>query len=186
VEENKLPTSSSASEVGETAVPTPDASGGLRLGDLLVRDGVVTPAQLAHALDVQAAVARPLGSLVERLFGVSPCAVGAAWAEQFAVLHGERNVSEQVCDPDCVSLLTPRQAWQFRLVPLRRELTDTGSGGHLLVAGGRQGLRKTINFAVRTLPISPSLILADAASLEVLLARYYPVPDHIRRWAMGR
>ena len=166
--------------------PAPDAAGGLRIGELLVRQGVLTRPQLAHALDVQAATGRPLGDLAERLFGVPAPAVRAAWAEQFALLHGERDVAGERVDPACAALLTARQAWQFRLVPLRRELDGDEGAGHLLIAAGRRGLRRGMTFAVRSLPAAPSFALATASSLDALLGRVYPVPGHVRDWACGR
>ena len=151
-----------------------------------MRQGVLTERQVGHALDVQAATGRPVGELAERLFGVKPFAVEAAWAEQFAALHGERDLSAAACEPACVGLLTTRQAWQFRLVPVRRELDGESGVGHLLIAAGRRGLRRAMTFAARTMPAAPSFVLATPASLETLLARHYPLPRHMRSWAMGR
>lgn len=179
--DNKVPFSST------TPAPTPTTPAtGLRLGELLVRQGVLTARQVTHILDVQAAVGRPFGDLAERLFGVPPFVVAAAWVEQFVAVHGERDVRVEAVDPACIAMLDARQAWQFRLVPMRRELDGDGEPGHLLVAAGRQGLRRAMTFAARTLPIAPSFVIATPASLRELLERHYAVSRPFANWAFHR
>ena len=51
----------------------------IRLGDLLVRNGALTPAQRDSVLDYQKLTGRPFGELAERLFGVGQRAVEDAW-----------------------------------------------------------------------------------------------------------
>ena len=159
---------------------------GLRIGELLVRQGVLTPRQASHVLDVQAATHRPFGDLCERLFGVDPGRVESAWAEQFAALHGEADVARVRPDPRCLRWLNPRQAWQFRLVPLRVELDDEDGPGHALVAAGRSSLRRSMTFAARTLPVAPSFVLATPASLRSLLEGAYPIDRAAADYAFGR
>ena len=171
-----------------TTRPQPNHSGGvpnMRIGDLLVRQGVLTPQQVAHVLDVQAVVGRPFGELAEQLFDVPPIAVDAAWAQQLVALHGARDVSRERFDAGSVALLNARQAWQFRLVPLRRELTEDEAQGHLLVATDRERLRRAIAFATRTLPLAPTFVVATRSSLTCLLERAYPVSAAFGRWAAG-
>lgn len=158
----------------------------LPIGELLVQQGTLTHQQVGHILDVQAVVGRPFGDLAERLFGVSPPAVESAWAEQFIAINGERDVSHERIDPAAVAHLTPRQAWQFRLLPLRTELADEDGPGHLLTATTRRGMHKAMTFAGRTLPLAPSFVFATPASLKRLLTRHYPVPEHLARWAFDR
>lgn len=158
---------------------------GLRLGELLVRQGTLTPQQLSHALDVQAATSRPLGDLCERLFGIAPAAVSRAWAEQHVALHGEQDLSLDAADGTCIDLLEARQAWQFRLVPLRRDL-DADGIGHLVVAAGRRDLNKSMTFACRALPLAPAIVIATPDSLRALLTEHYPVSPHLANWAFGR
>ncbi len=155
----------------------------VRIGDLLVQQGVLTAAQVAHVLDVQSVVHRPFGELAERLFDVPAVAVDAAWAQQLVALHGARDVSLEEPEPGCVAMLNSRQAWQFRLVPLRRELSTPGHLGHLLLATDPARLRRAINFAARSLPLAPTFVLATRTSLQTLLTRTYPVSPAFQRWA---
>ena len=53
----------------------------LHLGDLLVRNGVMTARQRDDVLDAQRTRGGPFGALAEEMFGVSPRAVEQAWAE---------------------------------------------------------------------------------------------------------
>lgn len=151
----------------------------VRLGELLVELGQLTPAQVLHILDVQAVTHRPFGDLAERLFGVSPRVVATAWADQFARQTPPQDVADQPCDPKCLRLVTARQAWQFRLVPMRREF------GHLLVAVEGERLLNAVNFAGRMLPVSPCFLLAERRSLRSLLMRHYPVGEHLAAHAFG-
>lgn len=158
----------------------------LPIGELLVRQGVLSRQQVAHLLDVQAVVGRPLGDLAERLFGVSPPAVESAWAEQFVALNGERDVSRERIDLQSLAHLSTRQAWQFRLLPLRPELDEAEGPGHLLMATTRRGMKRAMTFAGRSLPLAPSFVIATPTSLRRLLERHYPVPEHLANWAFDR
>lgn len=156
--------------------PTP----GLRLGELLVAQGVLTRTQVAHLLDVQSVTTRPFGDLAERLFGVDPRIVANTWVEQFVQRHAPRDMSGAPCEPRWLALIDRRQAWQFRVVPMRRE------HGHLLVAADARGLLKAVNFASRAFPLTPCLVLAEERSLQSLLMRHYPVPQHLADFAFAR
>ena len=152
----------------------------VRLGELLVAQGALTPAQVVHLLDVQAVTHRPFGDLAERLFGVAPQVVAGAWVEQFVQQTPSQDVSRQPCDPRWLVQLDRRQAWQFRMVPMRREL------GHVLVAVERRSMLKAVNFAGRVLTLAPCFVLAEPGSLRVLLMRHYPVAPHLAEYAFAR
>ena len=158
-----------AAKVGHAAIP---------IGELLVRQGQLAPLQVRHILDVQQVTGRPFGELAERMFGVRPAAVADAWVEQYVARHGLHDVSEQPCDRACVALVETRQAWQFRLVPMR--LDRVGDVEHLLIAADRRGLVRAMNFATRSLPATPSVVVAEPQSLRKLLTTHYPAGAH---WA---
>ena len=152
----------------------------LKLGELLVRQGLLTPQQVAHVLDVQAAVHRPFGDLAERLYDLDPKAVAGVWVKQFVEQTREQDVAGERVEADWLPLLRPRQAWQFRMVPLRREWD------HLLVAADARGLLRAVIFAAVALPMPPCFVLAEPASLRALLMRCYPVPPSVADFAFGR
>ena len=160
------------------------AQNAIKLGELLIQQGELTPMQVRHILDVQAVTRRPFGDLAERLFDVSPGTVADAWVEQYVQRHGLHDVSDQPADHKCIALIQTRQAWQFRFVPLRRE--QIGSEESLLIAADRRGLVRAMNFAGRSLPMTPSFIVAEPDSLKTLLQRHYPVAQQWATFAFGK
>ena len=54
----------------------------IRLGEILVKRGILTSEQVHHLLDMQAQRARPFGQLAEMLFGVDPSKIEEAWVQQ--------------------------------------------------------------------------------------------------------
>lgn len=112
----------------------------LRIGDLLVRQGVLTEQQVEDILTEQRAVGRPFGELAERLFGVSSRDVERAWAEQYAQITGEFNLHGVKFEAEALATVTPRQAWQFRLLPVRY------SGDELTVCTTRDHLARALRF----------------------------------------
>lgn len=87
----------------------------LRLGDLLVEYGVLTPDQRDHVVQEQQTNPRPFGMLAEELFGVDPGVIEHAWAVQFAMISPRIDPCTIEHDPDLHSVITSRQAWQFGL-----------------------------------------------------------------------
>jgi hypothetical protein len=152
----------------------------LKLGELLIARGVMTPQQVAHVLDVQAVTTRPFGDLAERLFGVNPKLVAGAWVKQFVGRNPPRDVTRESVDLRWLRMLERRQAWQFRMMPMRRE------EGFLLVAVCARGLLKAVNFASRAFPLTPCFVVAQEGSLRDLLMRHYPVPQELADFAFKR
>src|SRR4051812_16599891 len=61
---------------------------GIRIGDLLVEQGVLSRKQVDHVLQVQKMSHRPFGDLAERLYGIDPKAIEDAWVEQYVRIVG--------------------------------------------------------------------------------------------------
>ena len=58
----------------------------MKLGELMVRQGLLTEDQVQQVLAAQARRTEPFGSICERLFGIAPEVVEGAWVEQYEVL----------------------------------------------------------------------------------------------------
>ena len=94
---------------------------GIQIGQLLVEQGVLTERQVKHVLQVQKMSHRPFGDLAERLYGIDPKAVEDAWVQQYLRMAGVVDLEDVDIDAECLRVLNRRQAWQFHLLPLRRE-----------------------------------------------------------------
>ena len=90
----------------------------MKLGELMVRQGLLTEAQVAEVLAAQARRTEPFGSICERLFGIAPELVEGAWVEQYSVLTEGLTPDFSRQDPSVLNVVTRRQAWQFRIVPV--------------------------------------------------------------------
>jgi hypothetical protein len=142
----------------------------LRLGQLLVESGVLTGKQVDHIVTVQDSTGEPFGLLAERLFGVDPQKIEEAWAKQYAGLTRTVDPEVEVYDGAATGLVTRRQAWQFRILPLRFE------GRELLIATTQQHLRRALRFATNVIGIPVFFVMAKPKALGLALCKRYPLP----------
>ena len=150
---------------------------GIPIGQLLVEQGVLTHKQVQHILQVQRLSHRPFGDLAERLYGVSPEAVEDAWVAQYTRVAGVVDLEDGEIDPACLRLINRRQAWQFHLLPLRRDAEN------LNIATDAEHLIRAVNFSTRRIIEPVCFVIADKAQLRDLLMRHYPVPEHMAAFA---
>lgn len=142
----------------------------LRLGQLLVQADVLTPRQVDDIVTEQERTGEPFGLLAERLFGVDPRKIEDAWARQYAGLTRTVNPVIEVFDDQATELVTRRQAWQFRILPLRFE------GRELLIATTQQHLRRALRFATNVIGIPVFFVMADPMDLGRALCQRCPLP----------
>jgi hypothetical protein len=150
---------------------------GIPIGQLLVEQGVLTHKQVQHVLEVQRLSHRPFGDLAERLYGVSPEAVEDAWVQQYTRAAGVVNLDECEVDPSCLGLINRRQAWQFHLLPLRRDAEN------LTIATDAEHLVRAVNFSTRRVAEPACFVIAEKDQLRNHLMRHYPVPEHMAEFA---
>ena len=141
----------------------------LRLGDLLVRNGALTEAQRDSVLDYQRLTGRPFGELAERLFGVGQQAVEQAWAEQYAMISRRVDPRSEPVEAEALSLIDRRQAWQFRLMPLRFD------AGEVMVCTTQDHLVRALKFAGWRIGASCYFVLTDPTALGEALMKHYPM-----------
>jgi type IV pilus assembly protein PilB len=141
----------------------------LRLGDLLVRNGALTESQRDSVLDYQRLTGRPFGELAERLFGVGQQAVEQAWAEQYAAIAQRIDPRAEAVDPEALALIDRRQAWQFRIMPVRFEAAE------LMLCTTQDHLVRALKFAGWRIRAASFMVLADPLSLGEALMRHYPM-----------
>lgn len=150
---------------------------GIPIGQLLVEQGVLTHKQVQHILTVQRLSHRPFGDLAERLYGVSPEAVEDAWVQQYTRVAGVINLDECEVDSSCLGLINRRQAWQFHVLPLRRDSEN------LNVATDAEHLIRAVNFSTRRVDEPVCFVIAEKNQLRNYLMRNYPVPEHMAEFA---
>ncbi len=90
----------------------------IKLGNLLVLHGALTEDQRDAIVAQQELIDRPFGVLAEEMFGVSPSDVEHAWAVQYASRAQQIDPRTHIVEPDLLSTVAPRQAWQFGLIPM--------------------------------------------------------------------
>lgn len=150
---------------------------GIKIGQLLIEQKVLTQDQVNHIVKVQRISQRPFGDLAERLYGISPRAVEDAWIEQYVRTVGIIDLEEHYVETECLRLLNRRQAWQFHMLPMHRE------EDHLNVATSPENLVRAVNFATRRLDEPVYFLIAQRQQLREFLMKHYPVPEYIAQFA---
>lgn len=149
-----------------------------RLGDYLVRQGLLTPEQCDEIFAIQSRRARPFGVIAEERFGVDPALVERAWATQLADFAPEFDLAKMSHDEVAAGTLDRRQAWQFRLLPM------TTADGELALCTTREHLPRALRFAGWKMSVTCQVGVIDSHSLADALMRFYPMagmgPEVIR------
>ncbi len=141
----------------------------IRLGEILVRDGLLTEDQRVEIMEVQKLGARPFGLLAEEMFGLSSKAIEQAWATQFSEIADWIDPLDAQIAANALATIERRQAWQFRCLPLwfdRREL---------LVASDTASLPRAMRFVGWRVPDPCRFLLATPEALTAALQAYYPM-----------
>ena len=142
---------------------------GHRLGDILVQQGVLTSAQVAQIAKRQRSTHRPFGALAEEVFGVDPSLVEEAWATQYTLSAEWIDPKTQAFCDSVRTIITNRQAWQFRVLPVRYD------GLELMIATSPAELRRAVRFVSRCLVHPCYLVLCEDDALGQALAERYPM-----------
>src|SRR5919199_2471413 len=114
-----------AAELRTPAVPlsVPAAETRQHLGILLVRDGLLTAAQLEEALAEKEATGRRLGEIVVARGGVSPADLARALAEQHALQY--LDLAKIDIETAATSLLPEKFAKRYQALPIKFEDEET-------------------------------------------------------------
>ena len=166
---------------GNTAtLANPIVSRGIRLGEILVEQGLLTREEVKQILQAQQRQGRPFGVLAEQLFGLDPRVVESAWVTQYAALAGVVDPETLDVDPSCIALINRRQAWQFHLAVVGHE------EGELVVVTDPKHLARALRFAAATFREPAFFRVAEPGALEAFLMEHYPVPAHLAALANSR
>lgn len=141
----------------------------LPIGELLIRQGVISRQQCDQVLERQRKTQRPFGEIAEEMLGVSARSVEKAWAEQYADETRWVDAATEHPDPAVRDLVTRRQAWQFRIMPLGYD------GNELMVCTTKEFLVRAMNFVSRQIPVPCFFVLSEPESLGLALMRHFPM-----------
>lgn len=142
---------------------------GLRLGEVMIAQGLLTENQVQQILHHQKHAHRPFGVLAEDLFGISEDEVERAWVAQYASLTRQITPAEERLEDSALRLVDRRQAWQFRVLPMRFD------GDELMIATTPDHLVRALRFASRCIPRPCYFVLTDSRQLGEALVKYYPM-----------
>ena len=143
----------------------------MRIGEMLVSAGLLTQEQTELILRKQQSHPEPFGLLAQRMFGVDPQKIEDIWAEATIRLAELVRPEARELDPNVLDLVTRRQAWQFRFLPIR--LDEDGS---LVAATTRKHLTRAVRFATRVLDRPCRFVMTDAEYLAGKLDEHYALP----------
>ena len=89
-------------------------SSNFRIGEILIKEGLLTQNEVDQILLEQEASQKPFGVIAEWLYGISFEAIEEAWAEQYSI--SAKTVNPKIYKPrkDALAMMSARQAWQFR------------------------------------------------------------------------
>ena len=141
-----------------------------RLGQVLINCGVLTEKQVDSVLTMQQECGKPFGVLCERMFSINPEQIEEAWAMQYAGLTRTIDPSTESFDVEALGLITRRQAWQFRVLPIRFD------DGDLILATTAQHIRRALRFATNVITVPVFLVLAEPLALGAALCKHYSLP----------
>jgi hypothetical protein len=150
-----------------------------RLGEVLVQSGVLSQEQVEQVLMKQSECGKPFGLLCERMFSIAPSQIEDAWASQYAGLTRTINPATESFDPQALSLITRRQSWQFRVLPIRFD------EGELMLATTEQHLRRGLRFATNVITVPVYLVIAAPDALGQALCKHYPLPGMTAKSVAG-
>ncbi len=154
----------------------------VRIGETMIQLGLLREEQVEAILESQRELHRPFGELAEKMFGLSEADVEHAWSKQYAQIAEQIDPNDMAVDAWAASLVDRRQAWQFRILPIRRD------GSEVMVATTAEHLARAMRFALRMLREPCYFVIAEEEALGEALCRHFPMPgmtpQHVSRGAM--
>jgi hypothetical protein len=153
----------------------------LRIGDVLVKQGILTEDDRDAVLEEQRQTGEPFGVIAERLFEISPHGIELAWAEQYAAIADQVDPRGERIDTSALDTIDRRQAWQFQVLPLHFD------GPELVLCTTQENLPRALRFVGWRIGRQAYLVVSEAGALGEALASHYPMDgmtaDMVRRSA---
>ncbi|MFG0256422.1 MAG: hypothetical protein ACF8GE_00800 [Phycisphaerales bacterium JB043] len=152
----------------------------MQLGEILVERGLLTSEQVDEVLETQCRTGGAFGQIAEQLFGLSISDVEEAWSHQYASRTDLLDLEELSPEASVMDVIDRRQAWQFRVLPLRRDESE------LVLVTTREHLTRAIRFALHHIPEPCFFVLAGPEDLGDALHEHFPMGGMTSRFIQGR
>lgn len=142
----------------------------LRMGEILVNQGLLTIDQVNRILEIQSDTGRPFGELAETLFDLSGEDVEKAWAEQYSCITQTLDPCAEEVDSKVLGLINRRQAWQFGILPIRFDSNE------VMVATTLENLPRAARFVAWNFEKPVYFVISEMDLLEEALQKHFPLP----------
>ena len=153
-------------------MPQPNEPRPIRIGEILVEQGVLSEQQVFEIIQAQKRLHLPFGVLAERMFDVTLESIENAWIEQYHRFTGTIDLDQQAFDDRALRLINRRQAWQFEILPVGFEPT-----GELLMAASRRRLARAVTFATNRLDKVVYFRIAESDQIQKFFKQHFPMPE---------
>ena len=138
-----------------------------QIQNMLIESGLLTAVQARKLAQRRKTDNRPIAVLAAEMFGVDEQAVWRACAVRFLNGCARVNLTQEPSDPACLRMLTPEQAWDSLVLPLRVEK------GELICATTEETLGDAIALVQRVVMMPVVFVLANIRPLEQFIAERY-------------
>lgn len=150
----------------------PESSQTVRIGQILIEQGVLSEQQVFEIIEAQKVRGLPFGVLAEEMFDTTIESIERAWIEQYFRFTGTLDLREVEVDAEALKLINRRQAWQFEILPVRYE-----PSGELLMAASRARLARAVTFVANRFTPVVYFRVAESDQLRQFLKKHYPMPE---------
>ena len=141
----------------------------LRLGEVLVEQGILNESEVDAILRQQRSSGRPFGVIAEAICNVSMEAIEDAWASQYAQNTRTVDPFTEIPRSEAKECISTRQAWQFRCLPMSLE------GDTLVIATTPKHLHRALKFATGVLDRPAYFLMTTDSRLAAALSEHYPI-----------
>ena len=91
----------------------------IRLGEMLINKGLISPADLERALKEPRATGEYIGTILVKLGIISEDALIPVLAEQLGIKHA--NIGDLQIDPDVIKKVPAKFAYHYKMIPMNFE-----------------------------------------------------------------
>ena len=142
----------------------------MRIGEMLITAGLLTSEETEQILRRQQSHPEPFGLLAQRMFGLDPQQIEDVWTETTIRLGEVVRPEDSEIDLNVLDLVTRRQAWQFRIIPV------SWDDGCLVLVTTRDHLARALRFATRSIPFQVYFLLVETGVFAEALNANYAMP----------